>query len=121
MLGAVGTIPDGSGRPWLSRRAWVGPLESSARRTRLLQSRPGPLRSHPRFQLCFLENWGFCLLVQRRRSCVFDPGLPPRWGHSEPACDTAQLLFTLKQLVESFPGEGSCTYKLFLVAVGAFP
>lgn len=52
---------------------------------------------------------------------MFDPGLSPRWGSRKPACDAAQLLFTLKQLVKIFPGEGNCTYKLFLVAVGTFP
>lgn len=51
---------------------------------------------------------------------MFSPGLCPPWG-ARAACDTAQLLFTLKQLLENLPAEGNCTYKLFLGAVSAFP
>lgn len=34
----------------------------------------------------------------------------------DPSCDAAQLLFTLKQLIESFPGEGT-TPKLPVVVL----
>lgn len=51
---------------------------------------------------------------------MFDPGLCPPWG-ARAACDATQLLFTLKQLLENLPAKGSCTYRLCLGAVRAFP
>lgn len=77
----------------LSWRGWINPWESNIHQTCAIVLDFGSAVFR-KGNFCLLEE--FCLIPVS--PCIGDP-----------SCDAANLLFTLKQAIESFPEEGNHT------------